>query len=241
VLAAVEVPLCAACRVLRIVRRSIIIKYDWRLSGQPTRAMSACHTWTLVPATFYCNDSVCLRTNHFLDGEVVCRHPHLFGPVNLPDLHLVYFGEAFRFLFRPSKQLLEIQETLRRRTRLPATNDWTAIHFTHGRDQFSSPVIRVSPKHVENAVFADLTAHHVDFDSDPSQMHAWGEFLLLSHARFVVRILMLGVSLNRRLRQEAMFRAVASLRRRNATYDGRSQAIHGNRQLLAGECPATPS
>lgn len=123
-------------------------QYDWQLSAKPACDVvvsemdygNGTHLMNvLLGGAFFWQRTVCVRTNHFFDADLVRRFPRIFGSAqDVADAHFVYFGEAFRFLFRPNQQTLAVFDNLRRSAGLPhvvfgtKSRDWTAIHFRHG-------------------------------------------------------------------------------------------------------------
>lgn len=110
----------------------VLLEMDY---GRGTRLMD------LLAANFSHHSTLCVRTNHFFDGEIVRHYPQIFGSIDedLAEPHFVYFGEAFRFLFRPTQLTNLLMEQLRWSAGIMSpisfgkkTSDWVAVHFRQG-------------------------------------------------------------------------------------------------------------
>lgn len=126
-------------------------KYNWTNSREPScdnrvNAIDRIELLRLTEVnaksdTFQNFISVCISVNQIGISPLVHANPGIFGAEPNGFNVAPYFGEAFRYLFRPTARLAESIENLRNRAHLPplscfacpsSSPPWYAIHFRTG-------------------------------------------------------------------------------------------------------------
>jgi hypothetical protein len=116
--------------------------YNWSIEAKPTHCdlfwsqnVSRGSFPDLDASKYTEFNTICVHTSQFFHARAVRSRKDLFGAAfgDATVFEAQFFGEAFRFLFRPSPRIWSAMDELRIQAKLPALQwlrpQWVAVHF----------------------------------------------------------------------------------------------------------------